>query len=186
MRNGPRSASDWTSSPASARARRAAGVPPSHGHGRSRREAEIDRLMAGTSRRRRAAARHRASRVCRRRSGARRQRHARRIVHVHCKDVRADVLDEALRATGASLPRCSTAYSQFRATARSTSTRCCAAVRCRLRRLACRRSRAGSGEGASPHLCKARVRQSERCRRKRRFRRRRTPATTGRRIEEHR
>ncbi len=118
-------------------------------------EAEIDRLMANTERRRRACCSTRGTWSF---AGgdpvAVARRHGARIVHVHCKDVRAAILADVLRDDRSFLRAVldgvftvpGDGSIDFAAVLRELRQR-------RLCGLARRRGRAGSGEGASAHLC---------------------------------
>jgi hypothetical protein len=80
------------------------------------------------------------------------QRHARRVAHVHCKDVRAGVLRDVLARDATFNAPCSMACSPCPATARSITARFSHRWRRPVFGLAGRRGGAGSGEGASVDL----------------------------------
>ena len=82
------------------------------------------------------------------------RRHHRRIAHVHCKDVRAAVLEAALRTSESFLD--AVVAGVFTVPGDGVVDFPCGTRRiARLRRLAGRRGRAGSCQSASADLCKA-------------------------------
>ena len=89
------------------------------------------------------------------------KRHVGRVVHVHCKDARKDVLERARAPTSSFMQAVldgvftvpGDGFIDFPAVLENPSRR-------RLCRLAGRRGRAGSGQGPPADLCQARLRQS--------------------------